>query len=318
MNVPDVLITLLKREKRFFIATHINPEGDALGSSIALSMALESMGKETVLYDRDPVPEFYRFLPGHDRFTRSISNLKSQISNLILLDCNEPERAGISQLMEHASQTTVVIDHHETERDFGAVRWIDPSAPATGMMVYHLIKGLGVVITGDIATNLYAAIAIDTGTFRYRNTTPEVLRVCAALIDSGADPASIAEAMYETWSEKRFKLLVSVLNTLEIVDGVAFTYATKEMFRETGASPEETENFSNFPRMIGTIKISAFFREMDGGYLKASLRSRGDTNVARIAEMFDGGGHRNAAGYKIKADLRTAKERLLEALRKCK
>jgi len=183
------------------------------------------------------------------------------------------------------------------------------------MMVYYLIKELGATITREMATNLYAAIAIDTGTFRYRNTTPEVLRVCASLIDSGADPASIAEAMYETWSEKRFRLLVSVLNTLEIVDGVAFTHATEEMFRETGASPDETENFSNFPRMIGDVKVSAFFREMDGGYLKASLRSRGDTNVARIAEVFDGGGHRNAAGYKIKADLRTAKERLLEALR---
>ncbi|GAB4421559.1 MAG: bifunctional oligoribonuclease/PAP phosphatase NrnA [Thermodesulfovibrionales bacterium] len=313
MNVPNELIALLKREKRFFIATHINPEGDALGSSIALSMALESMGKETLLYDRDPVPEFYRFLPGHERFSSSVSDLRSQISNLILLDCNEPERAGIDNVPIPYS---AVIDHHETERDFGDIRWIEPLAPATGMMVYHLIKKLNVKITKDMATNLYAAIAIDTGTFRYSNTTPEVLRVCATLIDSGAEPASIAEAMYETWSEKRFKLLVSVLNTLEIVDGVAITYATKEMFKETGASPEDTENFSNFPRMMKSVNISAFFREMDDGYLKASLRSKGGTNVARIAEMFDGGGHRNAAGYKIKADLRTAKEELLKAISK--
>lgn len=313
MNVPEELIKLIIREKKFLIATHINPEGDALGSSIALSMALESMGKETVVYNRDPVPESYKFLPGHERFKNSIPNLirqGGQISNLILLDCNEPSRAGLECL---AIPYSAVIDHHETIREFGDIKWIEPHAAATGMMVYSLIKELGVNISKDIATNLYAAIAIDTGTFRFDNTTSDVLRIAADLIDSGADPAAIAEALYETWSDGRFRLLIDVLNTLEIKGEVAMTVATKAVFMRTGTSADDTENFSNFPQMMSGVKVSAFFREIEDGW-KVSLRSKDDINVAKIAAGFRGGGHKNAAGYSIKADLKKAKEELIKAI----
>ena len=310
MHVPDELIQFIAREKKFFIATHINPEGDALGSALALALALEALGKETMVYDRDPVPEPYRFLPGHERFTTSISNLKSQISNLILLDCNEPERAGIDGV---PTSFSAVIDHHETEKEFGQIRWIEPRTAATGLMVYALLKKLGVRITRDMATNLYTAIAIDTGTFRYSNVTSDVLRAAAELVDMGADPAAVAEGLYETWSKGRFMLLIEVLNTLEITGGLAITVATKEMFMRTGTSAEDTENFSNFPRMMKDIEVSAFFRETEDGW-KVSLRSKGAVNVAQLAGGFRGGGHRNAAGYRIKGDIKTAKEELLKAI----
>ncbi len=310
MHIPEELIQFMTREKKFFIATHINPEGDALGSALALSMALESMGKETVVYDRDPVPQLYRFLPGHERFTSSISKLKAQISNLILLDCNEPERAGLDNVPILYS---AVIDHHETEKEFGHIRWIEPHAAATGVMVYALLKKLGVQITRDMATNLYTAIAIDTGTFRYSNVTSEVLRAAAELVDMGADPAAIAAGLYETWSKGRFMLLIDVLNTLEMSDRLAITVATKEMFMRTGTSAEDTENFSNFPRMMRGIEVAAFFRETEDGW-KVSLRSRGGVNVAHIAELFHGGGHRNAAGYRTRNDLGKAKEELINAV----
>lgn len=311
MKVPEKLLAFLNKENRFFISTHINPEGDALGSSIALSMALESIGKKTVVYDRDIVPEFYWFLPGHERFRNSTFNLQPSTFNLILLDCNDPERAGLEDIEFPYS---AVIDHHETEKGFGDIRWIEPKAPATGIMVFYIIKELGIKLTKDIATNLYAAIAIDTGTFRYNNTTPDVLRVGAELIAAGADPGSISEGLYETWSENRFRLLIKALNTLEITNNVAIAVVTREMYRETGAGPEDTENFSNFPRVMKSIRVSALFREIGDDYWKVSLRSRGDVNVAKIAELFDGGGHRNAAGYKVKADLKTAKEALLKTV----
>ncbi|MDO9289829.1 MAG: bifunctional oligoribonuclease/PAP phosphatase NrnA [Thermodesulfovibrionales bacterium] len=312
MNIPENLLDFLRKGKQFFIATHISPDGDALGSSIALSLALESLGKETIIYDKDPVPEFYKFLPGHKRFTNSVP-LKSSTSNLILLDCNELERTGIEKI-EFVS--SAVIDHHETEKEFGDIKWIEPHAAATGLMLFYIIKELGVKITKDIAINLYAAIAIDTGTFRYSNTTPEVLRVAAELIEAGADPSYIAESLYETWSESRFRLLLKVLNTLEINNSIAITLVTLDIFRETGASVEDTENFVGFPRLLKSVNISVLFREIENNFYKVSLRSKGkEMNVAKIAAAFGGGGHRNAAGCKIRSDFKTAKEKLLKAIR---
>lgn len=311
MKVPDKLLSFLKEEDEFFIATHANPEGDAIGSTIALSMALETLGKNTVVYDRDIVPEFYRFLPGYERFINSIPNPKSQISNLILIDCNDLERAGLKDMKFAYS---VVIDHHETEKDFGDIRWIEPKAAATGLMVFYLIKELGMKITREIAINLYSAISTDTGTFRYSSVTTEVLRVGAELIEAGASPVYISNHLYETWSEERFALLIMALNTLEKRGDVAITVVTKEMYQKTGAGPADTENFSNFPKMMKNIKVSALFREIDDDYWKVSLRSRGDINVAKVATVFDGGGHENAAGYKIMAELESAKESLLKAL----
>lgn len=311
MKVPRKLLSFFKREEKFFIATHIDPEADAIGSAVALSMALESLGKKTVLYDRDPIPELYRFLPGHEKFTNSIPPLINSDMPIILVDCNSLDRAGVEGLNFKYS---VVIDHHETEKDFGDIKWVEREAAATGMMVYYMLKRMGIRMTRDIAVNLYSAIAIDTGTFRYSNTTPEVLRVGAELIEAGAKPAYISNRLYETWSKERFALLVMDLNTLEIRNDVAITFVTRKMFKVTGAGPEDTESFSNFPRMMKDISISAFFREIGDNCWKVSLRSRGDVNVARIAALFDGGGHKNAAGYKITASLESAKKALLKAV----
>ncbi len=311
MKVPPELLAFLKEENDFFIATHINPEGDALGSSLALSMALNTIGKNTALFDRDGVPEFYRFLPGHEKIMHTYTDLNPSDYNLLLLDCNTLERAGIEILTFRQS---AVIDHHETESDFGDIRWIEPKAAATGVMIFSLIKELGIGITTEMAVNLYTAIAIDTGTFRFGNTTAEVLRVAAELADSGAKPAFISASLYETWSEARFNLLRLALQTLEIRNKVAFTFVSREMYRQTGAGPEDTENFSSFPRIVKDIRISAFFREIDDHYWKVSLRSKGDINVAMIATLFEGGGHKNAAGYFINAPLESAKEVLLARL----
>jgi len=311
VKVPRKLLSFFKREEKFFIATHIDPEADAIGSAVALSMALESLGKKTVLYDRDPVPKLCRFLPGNEKFTNSIPPLIDLDMPIILVDCNGPDRAGVEGLNFKYS---VVIDHHETEKDFGDIKWVEREAAATGMMVFYMLKEMGIRMTRDIAVNLYSAIAIDTGTFRYSNTTPEVLRVGAELIEAGAKPAYISNRFYETWSEERFALLVMALNTLEIRNDVAITFVTRKMFKVTGAGPEDTESFSNFPRMMKDISISAFFREIGDKCWKVSLRSRGDVNVARIAALFDGGGHKNAAGYKITASLESAREALLKAV----
>jgi phosphoesterase RecJ-like protein len=274
-------------------------------------MALNAIGKKTLLFDRDGVPAFYRFLPDHEKIMHDPTMVKASDFNLLLLDCNTPERAGIEGLTFRQS---AVIDHHETESDFGDIRWIEPKAAATGLMIFYLIKALGLGISKEMAVNLYTAIAIDTGTFRFGNTTAEVLRVASELADAGAKPSFVSSNLYETWSEARFNLLRMALRTLEIRNGIAFTYVNREMYGETGAGPEDTENFSSFPRIVKDIRISAFFREIADDYWKVSLRSKGDVNVATVASHFDGGGHKNAAGYFARAPLEAAKEALLTKL----
>lgn len=303
------IASFIRENDDFLIAAHINPDGDALGSAIALLMALEQMGKKGAIYDKDPVPDFYRFLPGSERVAGVLAGTDGL--SLILIDCNVPKRA---ELEGRKFKNSAVIDHHATEGEFGGVRWIDAGSAATGLMVYRLIRAMGLNVTKDIAINLYCAIAADTGLFRFHNTGPEALRAAAELAEAGAEPGYMAEALYADWSRARFKLLCMTLGGLEITDGVAVSVVTNEMFRASGARPEDTENFSSFPRMISDVRISAIFRETDEGW-KASLRSKGQVDVAKIAESFGGGGHRNAAGFTIKADLETAKRKFLDAVK---
>jgi phosphoesterase RecJ-like protein len=313
MKVPKKILSAFRDEAGFLVAAHINPDGDAIGSAVALCLALESAGKKAVAYSRDPVPSHYAFLPGQEKILTGLEGVPKDVPVLVLVDCNSPERAGIKGLHFRRS---IVMDHHETESDFGDLRWIDRSAAACGMMVYEVLKSLGITITKAIATNLYAAIAVDTGTFRYSNTTAGVLRTGAELVDLGAQPALIAEQLYETWSMKRFRLFMMSLNTLEIKDDVAMTHVSEAMFRKTGAGAEDTENFANLPRTIDSVKVATVLREVGRRTWKVSLRSKGDVDVAKVAEHFGGGGHRNAAGCRIEADLKSAKKALIGAIRK--
>jgi len=310
MKPPGKILSVLREETKFLIAVHVSPDGDALGSALALGEALKSSGKKVSLYSRDPVPGQYKFLPGWEKFA-SLQRVPVQ-SVLVLVDCNSPERAGVEK---HHFLKSVVIDHHSTESDFGDVRWIVPGAAATGHMIYAVIRAMGMKPTKSMAENLYSAIAVDTGTFRYSNTSGKVLRAAAELVECGAEPGVISDCLYENWEARRFALLVATLNTMEVSSDVAITRVTRDMFRRTGTSSEDTENFSNFPRMINSVRISASFREIEKGKWRVSLRSKGDANVAVVAERFGGGGHRNAAGFRVSGDFESAKKELLLACR---
>ena len=323
MIPPEELLDFLRKENKFIVATHMSPDGDGLGSAIALSTALRKIGKEAILLCRDSVPQQCKFLPGQEgfitleQFTVQGSRF-ADFRNLILVDCNDLDRISTeeSQISNLKFQTSAVIDHHESEKPFGDIRWIAPEAAATGLMVFYIIKELGVEITEDIAINLYAAISVDTGNFRYENTTHEVFSVAAELKKAGAKTHAIYRELFESWSEGRFKLFINVLNTLERKDGVAIVRVTKKMFEETATSPDDTEHFVDFPRIMKDVKVSILFREIEDDYYKLSLRSKDDINVASTAEAFGGGGHKNAAGCRIRADFETAKREVLKAFRK--
>ncbi|MBZ0155534.1 MAG: bifunctional oligoribonuclease/PAP phosphatase NrnA [Alphaproteobacteria bacterium] len=322
MLPPVELVDFLKKEDHYLIVSHLNPDGDTLGSAAALALALEAMGKKTLLLCRDRVPEQYAFLPGSTRYRTFDEAFSSDIPlstfrNLVLVDCNEIKRTGMerSPLSSLSFQYSVVIDHHETEKTFGDFRWVVPEVAATGMMVHSLIRALGVSLTKEMAINLYAALVVDTGNFRYENTTPEVLAVASDLAKAGAPPHVIHREINETWSEARFKLYLKVLNTLQMDDGIAVTVVTQKMFEETGACPDDTETFVSVPKVMKDIKVSILLREVDRSEYKVSLRSRDNINVARIAEAFNGGGHKNAAGCTVKMDLGAARAELIRRVK---
>jgi phosphoesterase RecJ-like protein len=303
----------MKHHQAFVLACHVNPDGDSLGSAIALSLALETMGKESIVYSRDGVPETYAFLPTSEGVeTRIEQNVAGQAA-LVLIDCNSPERAGVDGA---SFQGTLVIDHHETEKDFGDVRWVEPAEPATGLMVYHLLQDLGVPISRHMAVNLYTAIAVDTGTFRFPSTTPDTLGAAADLVAAGAEPAWVAERLYQTWSPGRFKLLGKTLGTVELLSNLSMSAITLEMFEETGTQGKDSENFVNFPLLMQDVLVSVIMREVTRGEWRVSFRSKGESNVARIAEEFGGGGHQNAAGCTMRGTLAEIRETVHATVRR--
>ena len=306
------VIETIKANGKFLLATHLNPDGDAIGSAVALGLALKALGKDVTVYDRDGVPEGYRCLPEADMVTREFAPGAGRDSVLVLLDCNSPERAGLDEDGEFAR--TMVIDHHQTETDFGDVRWVEPREAATGVMVYRLIEALGVEVTSAIATNLYAAIAIDTGIFRFQNTTAKVLEVGAALVRAGANPADIAERLYQSWSAARFRLFSVAMSEMEMAGPIAMIYVTLAMFDETGTTSEDTETFVNYPLVMDNVTVSVLLKEKEDGIWKVSLRSKGEVDVSGVASRFSGGGHRNASGCTVRGSLMEAKRSLIEAL----
>lgn len=315
---PAPLIDFLKREDGFLIISHLNPDGDTLGAAAALALALENMGKRTFLLCRDAVPEQYAFLPvgkGFHTFEAAAASgvPLDEYTNLILVDCNAVERTGMrkSPLAGLAFAHSIVIDHHETEKSFGDIRWVMPEVAATGMMIHRLLVAMGIDLTKDMAINLYAALVVDTGNFRFENTTPEVLAAASELAKAGAPPHIINRHINETWSEGRFKLYLKVLNTLQLEDGIALTVITLKMLEETGTKPDDTETFVSAPNVMRSVKVAVLLRETSENEYKVSLRSRDGVSMVPIAESYGGGGHRNASGCTVKADLETAKAEII-------
>ena len=310
MKVPHELTDFFRSRDDFFLATHINPEGDALGSSIALHLALMAMGKRSVVYNRDLVPATYAFLPHSDIV---VASHPDRIENLVLIDCNSPERAGMENV---STSCAAVIDHHKTMNGFGDVMWIDPACPAAGLMVYYLIKDMDVEITPEMAVNLYTAIGIDTGIFRYSNTTADCLVAASDLVLRGAEPGMIADRLFNNYSRERFLLLQEMFSTIELHGQAAVMVVSGEMYERTGTTAEDTENFVNYPLMMEDVRVSVLFRQLDENSWKISMRSKGVYDVSTVAVEFGGGGHRNAAGCMIEGDIESVRSAVLERVQR--
>lgn len=296
--------------KSFLITTHIDPDGDAVGSVFSLYWVLKYLGKETQVYLRDEVPYRYQFLPGPEHVVHELP--MRMYDALFVLDCGNLFRTGDGYEKIMGMGTIVSIDHHETNDFFGAVNYVDAGASSTGELLYRLYKSMNIPLSGDIAVNLYTAVFTDTGSLRYDNSSPVAYDICREMVEAGVKPASVSQMVYESHPKERFLLLGEVLGTIQTLDGgkVAIAHVTDDMFKKTGTKREHTDGFSEYIREIKGVEVAIFMRQTGKKRYKISMRSKGTVDVARICSGFGGGGHRNAAGCSIDGDISDVKEQL--------
>jgi phosphoesterase RecJ-like protein len=298
------------------VTSHVRLDGDAVGSELALFETLRGLGKEAVVYNQDRTPHMYGFLPDADVIVNRIGPLDA-FDAVFILDCSEIERVGDEATRIAGIRRIINIDHHISNDRYGHLTLTDPKASSTGEMIFRLVDGMGIEITRDMAVNLYTAILTDTGAFRYSNTGPGTFATAGRLLEKGADPAWIAQMVYETCPSVKIRLLGRALSTLEFdwQGRIGAVTVSKKMLEEAGAQWEHTEGFVEFPRSIDGVQVAAFFSEIGEGIYKVSLRSKGSFSVEEVARRFGGGGHINAAACRILGDYETVKRKLFDAIR---
>lgn len=302
--------------RRCLISTHINPEGDAIGSVLALGLALKGLGKEVDILTQDPTPEVLTFLPGADEIIHQVPEDRG-FDVTFSLDCGARDRLGKEFARVKGVGRLINIDHHISNTHFGDINLVDPSASSAAEIVFDLLRTIPVDITLAVAENIYVGILTDTGSFHYSNTSPKTFAVARACLQAGVEPWKVAEVVYENQPLPRLRLLPLVLETLEVMeDGrVSSVVVTKEMMIQAGASPSHTEDFINFPRSLKGTEVALLFRELSPDQYRVSLRSRRDVDVAKIAEKFQGGGHPQAAGCTVTGNLPEVKAKIFGGVR---
>jgi phosphoesterase RecJ-like protein len=295
---------VLRSASHVMIGSHVDPDGDAIGSSLGLAHALDAIGVPTTLISASEAgcPSTYAFLPGSDRFVDASAADSPDV--FVALDSPQLSRMGDAAGPAAQAKTLVVIDHHPDAVAAGQINVLDAAAAATAVLVWRLLPHLGVEPDAVIATCLYAALLTDTGRFSYSNTTAETLRIAAQMVDAGARPNDIYTAVYENRSAGAQQLVGRTLARVTLAnDGrVAYSWIDAADFAETGALPEEAENLIDYVRALGGVE-AVLLAKVNGDTVRASLRAKTDADVGAVAREFGGGGHRGAAGLTFEGDL---------------
>jgi phosphoesterase RecJ-like protein len=320
-NLPRA-VEALRAANSVLLTMHRGPDGDALGSALALGCALREMGRDVVVYNPDELPYNFRFLAGADSVQKSLAP-DAAFDVTVATDAGSVDRLGPDVPPPPRRGMLVNLDHHVTTEPFGDVNYVDPSAASVGILAYKIIHGLGHPLSRDAAECIYASILADTGCFRYSSTDPECLRIAAELLERGVDPWEMTVRVYEQQPLARMRLLAEVLGTLELSAGgkLATITITRDMVARTGTHLDLTDGFINYGRSIDGVEVAAALREPENGSKswRVSFRSRGNVDVAAIAQKLGGGGHRNAAGCSVEGDRESVRDRIAseiaEALR---
>ena len=306
------VVELIENKDDFAITTHIKPDGDGVGSSLGLFWLLRSLGKNADVIVNGDVPPAYMSLPGADEI-RDVSSVNGRYDAVFVIECSDLTRPGIEGLDK---QFTINIDHHATSEHFGTINWIDSTASAVGEMIYNLCKAIGGKITSEIAECVYMALVTDTGSFHFPNTSDRTLKVASELIKAGAQPAKIGEAVYHNYPWSRIELMRRVLDTVrrDETGRIAMMRQTLAMHKIADAVDGDNNGFVNIPLAAREVVAVVYMREVGPNIYRASLRSKGNINVAKVAETFGGGGHTNAAGLGIEGDWDTKEREIVTAI----
>jgi phosphoesterase RecJ-like protein len=310
------LAALVREPRRIVVCAHVRPDGDALGSCLALALSLQKLGHEVRVLNEDGMPSTLAFLPGAGLVERPNGPVEGDV--VIALDTATQPRLGTAVNAAVAGIPLMVnVDHHVSNTRYGQVHHIDDSSPATGQIVAEWIEACGMAITPDVADNLYTAISTDTGSFQYSSTTPATYRWAARLVELGVDVGELNRKIYQSHPLRRVRLLGEMLKVLEITaDGrCASWFLTGAMARSVGARPEDTENMIDHIRAIDGVVAAAFFEELSDGKVRLSLRSKDPRfDASALCARFGGGGHRMASGARLPGPLDEARHRVMTAI----
>jgi bifunctional oligoribonuclease and PAP phosphatase NrnA len=296
---PDIarIVDAITSRQRFLLSSHAHPDGDAIGSQLAMAYALKALGKEAVVVNFDLAPPPLRVFPGVAEI-QIADEATGSFDAAIIMECGDLARTGVRGLDRYFC---INIDHHLGNTGFGDITWFNASAAACGEMVYDVVRALGVPLTEEIAIHVYLALLTDTGSFHYSNITPRTFEIAAECIKAGVDPVSVARNVYDSNNMGRLKLFGAVLSAMQIdqTGRIAIVYLDHEMARAAGGTYDDTEGLINLPLTVKEIQAVVFFKELEGETYRVSMRSKGEIDIAAISKEHGGGGHKNAAGCTV-------------------
>lgn len=315
----DEALAFIRSAESFLVVSHVQPDGDAISSTVVVGWLLQKLGKSAVLINEDELPSRLSYLYQFD----SIINYKlappeQMYDAIIAIDCADFRRIGEVSGSFAPEAKLLNIDHHPTNNGFGAVNVIRAEAAATVEILFDLIERAGISLDLDCATAIYTGLLTDTGGFRYSNTSPRVMEIASRLLAVGVSGNELADHLLEKMTMAKLKLLQIALNRLEFTDNleIGWVFIGKDDLRDTGAVSEDLEGIVNYALNVDGVEVGILFKETEDGAVKASLRSAGKANVAAIAQSFGGGGHVRAAGCRLEGPLSDAISQLVEAVRK--
>jgi len=291
----------IRRHQRFVVTSHARPDGDAIGSSVAMAYALKHLGKDVRVVSRDAPPPPMMVFPGVPDIEVT-EHVDDPGDAVIVMECGDLARTGVTGLDR---AFVINIDHHPGNQMFGHANWFDLSAAACGEMVFDLVRALGVPLTFEIATHVYVAILTDTGSFHYSNITPRTFDICRECIEAGVSAPDVARNIFDSNHLGRLKLFGAVLSGMQLdhTGRIATVWVDKNLAQRCGGTYEDTEGLINLPLTVKEILAAVFFKEIGAGDWRVSMRSKGTIDVNAIAKEFGGGGHKNASGCSAQGTL---------------